>query len=269
MFSRSPIWPSWEESDFPATVSGKLIRNPDDPFEAWDEFGQPCLPMTLGDDCPSSGTTPGTSIPNPMSVVGPGAAMPSFAAKQRCISDGQFENSGPTSRNLAASLTWATSTPRLPLARRLHRSCAETTHRQQTVLINNTEIQLDKSLVPLVLRLNALGCHSITSCEGVPDSEWAFVMFTDRGGEEFARIWKQHLAPLGYEQPVLDHQLRDAEWRRDITEGEYPSPRPVLPGPDGINFTLLWRLYPEELEELMPDLLAALDRELAIRQGTR
>ena len=36
-----------------------LYRNPNNPFEAWDEEGRPCLPMTIDDDSPSHGVTPG------------------------------------------------------------------------------------------------------------------------------------------------------------------------------------------------------------------
>ena len=36
-----------------------LYRNPINPFEAFDEDGLPCLRMTIDDDSPSRGTTPG------------------------------------------------------------------------------------------------------------------------------------------------------------------------------------------------------------------
>ncbi len=36
-----------------------LYRNPNNPFEAWDSEGRPCLPMTIDDDSPSTGTQPG------------------------------------------------------------------------------------------------------------------------------------------------------------------------------------------------------------------
>ena len=62
MCSSSPVWLTWEENVVPrdldtAAVSAKLIRNPDDPFDAWDEYGRPILPMTIGDAFPSSGDT--------------------------------------------------------------------------------------------------------------------------------------------------------------------------------------------------------------------
>ncbi len=40
-------------------MQGKLHRDPDNPFAAWDEEGRPCLPMTIGDDSPSKGTPGG------------------------------------------------------------------------------------------------------------------------------------------------------------------------------------------------------------------
>ncbi len=36
-----------------------LYRNPNNPFELWDDEGRPCLPMTIDDDSPSNGITPG------------------------------------------------------------------------------------------------------------------------------------------------------------------------------------------------------------------
>ena len=36
-----------------------LYRNPNNPFEAFDEDGRPCLPLTIDDDAPSNGITPG------------------------------------------------------------------------------------------------------------------------------------------------------------------------------------------------------------------
>ena len=40
-----------------------LYRNPNNPFEAWDEDGRPCLPMTIDDDSPSPpGIPPGSLV---------------------------------------------------------------------------------------------------------------------------------------------------------------------------------------------------------------
>ena len=83
----------------------------------------------------------------------------------------------------------------------------------------------------------------------------------ENGGREFAKFWHRRLASLGYEQPVLDHELRDADWRKEIGR-DYPSPNRVPVDPDGTNFTLIWKLYREELEKMMADLLDALSREL-------
>ena len=41
-----------------AATTGRLIRNPDNPFEAFDEFGRPCLPMTIDDGSPCNGVQP-------------------------------------------------------------------------------------------------------------------------------------------------------------------------------------------------------------------
>ncbi len=44
----------------PATqVPGKIYRNPENPFEAFDENGVPVLPLTIDDDAPSHGIRPG------------------------------------------------------------------------------------------------------------------------------------------------------------------------------------------------------------------
>ena len=40
-----------------------LYRNPNNPFEAWDSEGRPCLPMTIDDDSPSPpGIPPGSLV---------------------------------------------------------------------------------------------------------------------------------------------------------------------------------------------------------------
>ena len=38
-----------------------LYRNPNNPFEAWDSEGRPCLPATI-DDVPSNGIPPGPLV---------------------------------------------------------------------------------------------------------------------------------------------------------------------------------------------------------------
>jgi hypothetical protein len=40
-------------------MQGKLIRDPNNPFAAWDEEGRPFLPMAIDDDSPSKGTSGG------------------------------------------------------------------------------------------------------------------------------------------------------------------------------------------------------------------
>ena len=47
------------KSQLGTRMQGKLIRDPNNPFAAWDEEGRPCLPMTIDDDSPSKGVTPG------------------------------------------------------------------------------------------------------------------------------------------------------------------------------------------------------------------
>ena len=43
----------------PTQVPGKMHRNPENPFEAFDENGLPVLPLTIDDDAPSHGIRPG------------------------------------------------------------------------------------------------------------------------------------------------------------------------------------------------------------------
>jgi hypothetical protein len=133
-----------------------------------------------------------------------------------------------------------------------------TDHPQKAVKVGDGDVKVDASLAPLIRRLNAIGCRTITSCEGIGDTVRAYVMFTENGGRRFAKFWHQRLAPLGYQQPVLYHELRDADWRIEIGR-DYPFPNRIPVDPDGTNFTLTWKLY---REEVMPDLLDALGREL-------
>jgi len=147
------------------------------------------------------------------------------------------------------------------MAAQLNWTVSQTDHPQKAIRVGDAEIEVDASFGPLIFSLNALGCQTITSCGGTGDSEWSYVMFTEDGGREFANIWHRRLAPLGYEQPVLDHQLRDADWRMKIGR-DYPFPIPIPVDPGGTNFTLIWKLYRDELEAMMADLLDALGREL-------
>jgi len=64
-------------------IQGDLYRNPNNPFEAWDEDG-PCLPITI-DDSPSPG------IPPPGSLV-----------------DIDFETGRSRISSLAEELNWKT-----------------------------------------------------------------------------------------------------------------------------------------------------------------
>ncbi len=45
-----------KNSQLDTRIQGDLYRNPNNPFEAWDEDG-PCLPITI-DDSPSPGISP-------------------------------------------------------------------------------------------------------------------------------------------------------------------------------------------------------------------
>ena len=42
-------------------MQGKLYRNPNNPFEAWDEDG-PCLPITIDDSPSPPGNPPGSLV---------------------------------------------------------------------------------------------------------------------------------------------------------------------------------------------------------------
>jgi hypothetical protein len=148
------------------------------------------------------------------------------------------------------------------MAAELNWTVCQTDHQQKTIRVGDAEVEVDAFLAPLILSLNALHeCQTITSCEGTGDTLPAYIMFSENGGREFAKIWHRRLAPLGYDQPVLDHRLRQAAWRREISR-DYGFPTPIRVDANGASFTLTWRPDREELERLMPDLLDALDLEL-------
>ena len=64
-------------------MQGKLHRDPNNPFVAWDEEGRPCLPMTIDDDSPSKGTQPG-----PFGIFNPDGsrAVPAARRSARLLS---------------------------------------------------------------------------------------------------------------------------------------------------------------------------------------
>jgi hypothetical protein len=130
---------------------------------------------------PGEGSS-GGKAPSPFGVIDPGTGVCS-------------------KRSLVVQLNWTVS---------------QTDHPQKMIRVGDAEIGVDASLAPLIRSLNAIGCQTMTSCEGTGDTVRAYVMFTENGGRTFAKFWHRRLAPLGYQQPVLYHELRDADWRMEI-----------------------------------------------------
>jgi hypothetical protein len=70
-------------------MQGKLYRNPNNPFEAWDENGLPCLPMTIDNGSPCNGVQPG---PFGNTDPGTGRSLMSSLVTSLNWSVGQIEN---------------------------------------------------------------------------------------------------------------------------------------------------------------------------------
>ena len=175
-----------------AATTGKLIRNPDNPFEAFDEYGRPCLPMTLGDDCPSSGTTPG-----PFGNTDPGTGRSLMSS-------------------LVTSLNWA---------------IGQTDHPQIPLRIGDAAVLVDRDMAELIDLLNRAHVETVTSCIGTAKA-YGYVMILGLGSIlRFQRFWEDHLVPLGHMQPTLDLDARDAQWRADTCR-DYPVAQkmPILGG---------------------------------------
>lgn len=130
-------------------------------------------------------------------------------------------------------------------------------HPQAWVLIGDELVSADAQMAPLIRLLNQAGITTVTSCQG-NDCHWAYVMIADLvSALRFLRLWYRHLEPLDYPLPLLELELRDEEWRQDVG-GRFPFPKSVPQDSLGFNFTAMWKLYHEDLEELMPNLLYAL-----------
>lgn len=256
MRSNHPDWLNWDgspvqqELDTVAAVSGKLFRNPDNPFEAFDEFGQPCLPMTIGDESPSSWvhSDPFGSQPWPprgMQRVGIGI----FNTGARCAA--------PAGTPMLSSFDWSVPD-----------------HPQTWVAIGDEMVSVDPKMGPLIGLMNRAGINTVTSCQG-DERQWAYVMIADLvAALRFLRLWYRHLAPRGRPLPVLELELRDGEWRQDVG-GRFPFPVSVAEDNVGLSFTAVWKLDHEDLGDLMPELLDALRSEAsalrasALRRGIR
>jgi len=215
-----------QEAEAAAATTGKLIRNPENPFEAFDEFGRPCLPMTITDDSASHGITPGP-----------------------------FGNTDPhTGRSLMSSL-----------AASLNWSLGETEHPQIPLRIGDSAILVDRHMAELVSLLNLAHIATVTSCAG-SEREWGYIMIVGLDSIlRFMQIWKFRIFPLGHAIPTLDFDARDSEWRDEIGE-EYPFPQPVPVDSCGLTYTALWREHDYDMARLAPVVASALRDHLSASQ---
>lgn len=215
MPSNSSVWPDWDESvcqqelDISVRTLGELFRNPDDPFEAWDEFGRPCLPMTIGDGFPSSGN----------------GGVPS----------GVDLHSGRMSAALLApQLHWQTA--------------LGSTHQVTWLSYRGRPVPIDINIASVVDAMWAAGFVTLACCEGDDTAaETGYVMFSEEIGKRFmewAQVREEHLS-----QGLMRHfdiLLQDDEWHPYMRD-RYPLLQPVEPDADGRLFTLCWRFHRQDL----------------------
>ncbi len=181
-----------QEAEAAADTTGKLIRNPGNPFEAFDEFGRPCLPMTINDDSASHGITPG-----PFGNTDPGTGRSLMSS-------------------LVTSLNWA---------------IGQTEHPQIPLRIGDAAVLVDRDMAELIDLLNRAHVETVTSCLGTAEA-YGYVMILGLGSIlRFQQIWETCLVPLGHAQPTLDLDARDSQWRADIGR-DYPFAQevPILGG---------------------------------------
>ena len=180
MRSNHPAWLNWEggveqqEFDIGAAVSGELFRNPDNPFEAWDEDGQPCLPMTIGDESASSELHSDPLDNQP---------WPSWGTQQSgvAIFDQGARHPAPASTSMLDSFDWSVPD-----------------HPQTRVRIGDEIVSIDAEMGPLIFLMNRAGINTVTSCQG-DERQWAYVMIADLvAALKFLRLWHRHLKPLGH-----------------------------------------------------------------------
>jgi len=227
MRSSSPVWFTWEQNAVPrdldtAAVSAKVIRNPDDPFSAWDEYGRPILPMTLGDDCPSS---EGNAAPGGVDV----------------------RTGRMTASVLAPQLHWQT--------------VSASAHALTWLSYRGRRVPIDINIAPVVEAMWQAGFISLCSCEGRDTAEeTGYTMFSEETGKRFmewAQAREQHLpAALMRRFEVL---LQDDEWHRYMAD-RYPLLDPVERDSNGRLFTLCWRFHRQDLldhRDLLVKLLRA------------
>ena len=199
-----------------------LYRNPNNPFEAWDEEGRPCVPMTIDDDSPSKGTQPG-----PFGIFSPDGS--------RAV---------PASALMVSHFDWTAPD-----------------HPQSRIPIGKEMVSVDAKIAPMIFLMNQAGINTATSCQG-DDRQRAYVMIADLPSAlRFLRFWYWHLVPRGYSLPALDLEIRGADWREEIG-ADFPFPTRVARDSLGFSYTSVWKLYHEDLEGLMSDFLDALGREI-------
>jgi hypothetical protein len=209
-----------------AATTGKLIRNPDNPFEAFDEFGRPCLPMTINDDSTSHGITPG-----PFGNTDPGTGRSLMSS-------------------LVTSLNWA---------------IGQTDHPQIPLRIGDAAVLVDRDMAELIDLLNRAHVETVTSCAG-SEREFGYVMIAGIASiTRFTEFWQQRLVPLGHAIPTLDFDARDSEWRDEIGV-DYPFPQPVPVDACGLTYTALWKEYNYDMARIAPAVVAALREHLSASQ---
>src|SRR5262249_22269542 len=130
---------------------------------------------------------------------------------------------------------------------------AATTHPQTRIRLNGREALVDRGIACLIVALNEIGISTVTSCEGSKRSSAYVMLDSPRSACRFLRLWHAHLLPAGHPLPVLELEVRDAKWRSEVGE-DYPAARTIPVDGAGYGFTAIWRLDPDELQRVMPDL---------------
>jgi len=150
-----------------------------------------------------------------------------------------------------------------------HRSdtpCSELSedgHEQALVRLGDRAVTVDREIAPLIQALNDAGVHTLTSCKD------GYVMFLEPDWRELRDFWRRNQPAIGAPVPsrtVADS--RDAHWLRWM-QAHYPPHFAIRLDRTGQVTTVCWLFDPDELREVMPALVRALQGKARARRAHR
>ena len=138
---------------------------------------------------------------------------------------------------------------------------SEDGHEQSLVTLGEKTIPVDREIAPLIQALNDAGVHTLTSCRD------GYAMFFEADWRNLCALWRRNEGVIGAPVPTrtVAHP-RDTEWA-EWMQIHYPPHFPIRFDRAGMVTTVCWLFDPDEVQEVMPTLVRALDGAARDRCG--